>query len=296
MSLLVIERSATDRYRNGAVITMEYEFLFVVAGVPVDDSGAVTAITENLGGLLSRHHAPHRLAVSGEGTGASDALQKLLNRVVVAAPGLRLVRLDADLVGVSDIAERTGHTRQNVQQWVNGERNGDRPFPPPEGSAGRSLIWRWAEVNAWLKPLGLDDRAVRPTREESAFLDVALIEWHHAHAADLTADGQQEPARRAAAPAAPRRESHGTAPGLRHSPEMRRKLISRVQSVTGRGISQWFAELDSGPAFLRTEERAQWLADEHGLSYGYASAIAQEYALRREGLPASSEADQPERP
>ena len=145
---------------------MEYQFLFVVADVSADDSGAVTAITENFNGQLSSHHGVRRLAVPIEGPSAMEALRNLLNRMAEAAPGLRLVRLDPDLVGVPDIAGRTGHTRQNVQQWTNGERNGDRPFPPPEGSAGRSLVWRWAEVNAWLRPLGLGDQAIRPTREE----------------------------------------------------------------------------------------------------------------------------------
>jgi hypothetical protein len=36
-----------------------------------------------------------------------------------------------------------------------------------------------------------------------------------------------------------------------------------------------------GRAFLRAAERADWLADEHGLSHGYASAIVHEYELRR---------------
>ncbi len=39
--------------------------------------------------------------------------------------------------------------------------------------------------------------------------------------------------------------------------------------------------VESGPAFLRCEERAQWLADEHGISHGYANAIVHEYELRR---------------
>jgi hypothetical protein len=39
--------------------------------------------------------------------------------------------------------------------------------------------------------------------------------------------------------------------------------------------------LESGPAFLRCEERAQWLADEHGISHGYANAIVHEYEVRR---------------
>ena len=142
---------------------MEYNFLFVVAGVSVDDSGTVAAITEKFGGLLSRSTACTGWRCPATAPSAIEALRNLLDRIADELPGLRLVRLDPDLVGVPDIAERTGHSRQNVQQWVSGERNGDRPFPPPEGSAGRSLVWRWAEVNAWLRPLGLDDQAIRPT-------------------------------------------------------------------------------------------------------------------------------------
>ena len=252
---------------------MEYQFLFVVADVSAGDSGGGTATTETLNGQLSSHHGVSRLAVVSAGPSAMEALRSLLGRVAEAAPGLRLVRLDPDLVGVPDIAERTGHTRQNVQQWISGERNGDRPFPPPEGSAGRSLVWRWAEVNAWLRPLGLDDQATRPTREESVFLDVALIEWAEEQAARP-------------APASPGRGRDGqiTTARLRHSPELHQQLVSRVPAVTGRDLPHWFAALDAGPAFLRAEERAQWLADEYGMSDGYASAIALEYDLHREGL------------
>lgn len=59
---------------------------------------------------------------------------------------------------------------------MNGERNGSRPFPAPEGYAGRSLVWRWADVNEWLRPLGVSDEAVRPSREEAARIDVMLLD------------------------------------------------------------------------------------------------------------------------
>ncbi|MBV9444366.1 MAG: DUF4287 domain-containing protein, partial [Streptosporangiaceae bacterium] len=35
------------------------------------------------------------------------------------------------------------------------------------------------------------------------------------------------------------------------------------------------------PAFLRREERAHWLADDAGISCGYAYAIVHEYEMRR---------------
>lgn len=68
---------------------------------------------------------------------------------------------------------------------------------------------------------------------------------------------------------------------LTHSPDMHKSLIARIPFVTGREIGEWFRHLESGPAFLRCDERANWLADEHGISHGYANAIVHEYELQR---------------
>ena len=68
---------------------------------------------------------------------------------------------------------------------------------------------------------------------------------------------------------------------LNHSPETHKNLIARIPSVTGRALPEWFESLESGPAFLRCEERAHWLSDEHGLTHGYAAAIVHEYEVRR---------------
>lgn len=68
---------------------------------------------------------------------------------------------------------------------------------------------------------------------------------------------------------------------LNHSTETQRNLVSRVPHVTGKALPEWFECIDNGPAFLRLEERVSWLANEHGLTRGYASAIVQEHACRR---------------
>jgi Domain of unknown function (DUF4287) len=68
---------------------------------------------------------------------------------------------------------------------------------------------------------------------------------------------------------------------LTHSPEMHKNLIARIPIVTGRELREWFHRLESGPAFSRCQERAHWLADEHGLTDGYASAIVHEYEVQR---------------
>ncbi|GAA4597652.1 MULTISPECIES: DUF4287 domain-containing protein [Planotetraspora] len=68
---------------------------------------------------------------------------------------------------------------------------------------------------------------------------------------------------------------------LNHSPETQTKLIARVPSITGRELPEWFQAIDNGPSFLRCDERAAWLASEHGLSHGYAAAIVLEHERRR---------------
>jgi hypothetical protein len=68
---------------------------------------------------------------------------------------------------------------------------------------------------------------------------------------------------------------------LMHSPDTHKSLVARIPSVTGRPMSEWFTHLESGPAFFRREERANWLADEHGICDRYAVAIVREYEIQR---------------
>lgn len=178
IQLTIRRRSPRNPYpagQGGVDSPTEVEFLFVVDGLSVDDDRATAVLTGEFDGVLSSNRGRIRYAVAGNGTDSVDAARTLVARLTGALPSLRVCHLDPDLVGIADIAQRTGRSRQNVLQWVNGERNGSRPFPVQEGTAGRSLVWRWADVNGWLTPLGLGDGAVRPTRAESALIDVMLL-------------------------------------------------------------------------------------------------------------------------
>lgn len=66
-----------------------------------------------------------------------------------------------------------------------------------------------------------------------------------------------------------------------HSEETHQTLLARIPEVTGRQLPQWFEAIDQGPSLLRVDERVNWLADEHGLSHGYARAIVHEHDKRR---------------
>src|SRR5262249_34590377 len=51
---------------------------------------------------------------------------------------------------------------------------------------------------------------------------------------------------------------------LTHSPNLHNSLIARIPVTTGRTLAEWFHRIETGPAFLRREEQAHWLADDAG--------------------------------
>ena len=68
---------------------------------------------------------------------------------------------------------------------------------------------------------------------------------------------------------------------VHHSEETHRNLVERVPQVTGRGLSEWFREIEEGPSFSRFDDRVNWLRDEHELPHGFATAIVREHDKRR---------------
>ncbi|WP_378733843.1 hypothetical protein [Nocardia brasiliensis] len=64
----------------------------------------------------------------------------------------RVRRVHRDLVSASDIAHRTGFSREAVRKWA-GESNA-RSFPAPYGAVGEesrtSKIWLWPDIAEWL--------------------------------------------------------------------------------------------------------------------------------------------------
>ncbi len=68
---------------------------------------------------------------------------------VDAVEGLEVLRVEPDeLVWASEIAARTGRSRQSIDQLVKGQR-GPAGFPAPASHATRNPLWRWSEVEAW---------------------------------------------------------------------------------------------------------------------------------------------------
>lgn len=75
-------------------------------------------------------------------------VEKIAMDLETKISGLKVLGVYRDLVGVSDIANRAGVSREAARKWAIGE-----DFPEAEDfiSAARMKVWAWAEVVAWLK-------------------------------------------------------------------------------------------------------------------------------------------------
>lgn len=129
---------------------------------------------------------PGRLALEfvREGDDARDTVLGALAAVIGAIPTARLFEAGPDLVGLSDVAERVGVSRQNLrklmlQHW--------RSFPAPVHD-GTTAVWHLAPLLEWLRDeAGYDI--------DAATIDVARItlkinaarEANHLDAADRRA-------------------------------------------------------------------------------------------------------------
>lgn len=154
---------------------MRYEFTFVVEGVDPDHDDAVVRLTEHLDAVLARGAGVNLLIVAAEGSDAIYAARDAVLAVRSHVPQVVFHHVDRDLVGISEIASRTGRSRQNVTQWVSGERHEEAgPFPQVEGVVGRARVWLWGEVNVWLQQIGLGDDTATPTRGEITDIDYML--------------------------------------------------------------------------------------------------------------------------
>jgi hypothetical protein len=106
---------------------------------------------------------------------AGAAARSLVAALRVVLPRAVPVRLDQDLVSISDIARRTERTRESVRLLVEGKR-GPGSFPAAIGVVGDSIrIWPWAVVADWFRDGAGEDlceRGVRP--EVAAAIDAEL--------------------------------------------------------------------------------------------------------------------------
>lgn len=103
---------------------------------------------------------PGRVALrfTREAGSASKAVVGALSDVKSAVPGARLIEVGPDLVGLTDVAEIFGMTRQNMRKLMLANSAGF-PAPVHEGSA---VIWHLEPVLQWMrgKGYGVEQRQI----------------------------------------------------------------------------------------------------------------------------------------
>ncbi|MDE0804532.1 MAG: hypothetical protein OSA99_14565 [Acidimicrobiales bacterium] len=111
---------------------------------------------------------------------AESAAFALVETIADLFPEARPCRLDQDLVSITDIAGRTGRTRESVRLLVDGKR-GPGSFPTPVGTVGDGIrIWPWAVVVQWFAEFlveEIDDPGVPP--DVAAVVDASLAVCAH---------------------------------------------------------------------------------------------------------------------
>ncbi|MDN3522076.1 helix-turn-helix transcriptional regulator [Halomonas ramblicola] len=87
------------------------------------------------------------LEFSREAASAEEAITSAMVDVKRAIPGARLIEAGPDLVGVTDMAELFGFSRQNMRKLLQSHR---ATFPLPLHE-GRASLWHLAEVLEWFR-------------------------------------------------------------------------------------------------------------------------------------------------
>ena len=129
----------------------------LVSYQPADHDRDPNALVERLGeagcdDALVGIGQPGRLALefTREADSAEAAVRSALADVRVAVPAARLIEVAPDLVGLTDVADIVGVSRQNMRKLMLAHP-GSFPVPVHEGSAS---IWHLADVLAWLQAKG----------------------------------------------------------------------------------------------------------------------------------------------
>jgi len=132
------------------MITYEFDLYFLLATPNDDPESHLCRLLEeecdDAGVGIGRHGSIGLMFVR-EAPSASEAVLSAIAAVKRAIPGATLIEIAPDLVGLTDVAELLGCSRQNVRQLVfDGE-----PNPPSSVYSGRPMLWHLADLLCWLR-------------------------------------------------------------------------------------------------------------------------------------------------
>lgn len=131
----------------------QYTFTLTLSGVTADTVGLEDALfTAGCDDALVCYYGKSvYLEFDREASSLDLAIETAITDIESATIPMQVESVDSMLVGLSDIAELTGLTRQAVALLKDGAR-GKGNFPAPvQRLSGNSPLWNWARVAEWLK-------------------------------------------------------------------------------------------------------------------------------------------------
>lgn len=133
-----------------------FNFTLTLSGVTADTQGLEDALftTGCDDALVCFYGTAVYLDFDRQSESLAQAVLSAVNDIESAGLGARVESVDSTLVGLSDIAEQTGLTRQAIALLKDGTR-GSRQFPGPvQRVKGNSPLWHWRTVVDWLASEG----------------------------------------------------------------------------------------------------------------------------------------------
>lgn len=131
----------------------EYDFALIVGGVP-DLTDAVADALFEAGcddATITVRHGRLYMEFGRVAPSLKDAILSAIQNVQRAKVGAEILRVDeCDLITASEIARKIDRSRQQVHQYMTGER-GPGGFPAPECYlSDNKPLWAWCAVSYWL--------------------------------------------------------------------------------------------------------------------------------------------------
>lgn len=163
----VILDPQTSTSRKETTLTT-YRLNIVFSGIDFDDDKVFEALGA-LSNLYWRSEGPLTFATAIiDSKSVMAASMQVVEQVTAVVPTACPIRVDEDLVSISDIASRVGMSREAVRNWANGTRQSN--FPIPKGIVGDTIkVWAWSSISNWLNAnLSLGDKEYFPTEIEIA--------------------------------------------------------------------------------------------------------------------------------
>lgn len=153
-----------------------YHFSLTLAGVTSDTEGLEDALFTSGcdDGLICFYGKSVYLEFDRKSENFTKAVLSAISDIESGDSGATVISVDANLVGLSDIAELSHMSRQAIAMLKDGTR-GPGDFPSPvQRIKGASPLWRWADVAEWLHQKGKLSAELAANARQLDLINIAL--------------------------------------------------------------------------------------------------------------------------